>query len=98
MEFARCAGIFPVPRPGEEVDSLARFDGGRVPPDGQPRSNRLHGQKNGPSGDMHLPTVFVGTVDDQECLTRRQVVPAISLSSVSRRTTAGVQNAAIAGG
>jgi hypothetical protein len=35
-------------------DSLKRFDGGRVP-DGQPRSNRFHGQKNGPGGDIQLP-------------------------------------------
>lgn len=39
-------------------DSLARFSGGRVP-EGQPRSNRLHGQKNSPGGKVEM----VGPVD-----------------------------------
>jgi len=50
-----------------EPDSLARFDGGRVP-DGQPRPNQLHGQKNGLGGDMHPVPDSAETVVDRQCL------------------------------
>jgi len=36
-------------------------------PDGQPRSNRLHRKKNGPSCDMHLPAAFTKTMHDRQC-------------------------------
>ncbi len=47
---------------------------------------------------MDLATVLAATVDDRECLASGNWVKPISLSSASRRATAGVQNAAIAGG